>query len=219
MKNMPAGIRATVEFGAGDVCPLTRLSKRADRPIYNRSTSVRPSDGDYSVTEFLTDVEDGDEIDGVRSVISYGSAHLYRRTHDEGVTCPCECLGLFGCPVERYFAQDGSLTLVFHADGYEQLQDVVGELRDRFPDVDIKRLVRSPTEGTTQDNVFVNRSKLTKRQFEVLQTAYEMGYFERPRQANATVVAESLDINPSTFTEHLAAAQTKLFEDILEDGR
>ena len=68
------------------------------------------------------------------------------------------------------------------------------------------------------DVVFVDRGKLTDRQHEVLRTAYDMGYFERPRGANATEVAASLDINPSTFTEHLLSAQRKLLGDVLEDG-
>lgn len=211
-----AGIRATVEFNSSGICPITQLSKSADNPIYTRSTSVCSDGAGCSVTEFLTDAESDEE--DMEPILSYGSTNLYRITHDDGVSCPCECLGVYGCPIERYFAQDGGLTIVFHADGYDQLQEAVGELRERFPDADIKRLVRAPTDEETQDNVFVNRSKLTKRQFEVLETAYEMGYFERPRRANATDIAAELDIDPSTFTEHLAAAQTKLFEDILEDG-
>jgi len=42
-----------------------------------------------------------------------------------------------------------------------------------------------------------------------------MGYFERPRDANAGAVAEALDIAPSTFAEHLAAAQRKLLDEAL----
>jgi predicted DNA binding protein len=49
----------------------------------------------------------------------------------------------------------------------------------------------------------------------VLETAHEMGYFERPRRANGTEVAAALDIDPSTFSEHLAAAQRKLLRDVL----
>jgi predicted DNA binding protein len=32
-----------------------------------------------------------------------------------------------------------------------------------------------------------------------------MGYFDSPRQSNATEVAESLGIGPSTLADHLAA--------------
>jgi hypothetical protein len=46
-------------------------------------------------------------------------------------------------------------------------------------------------------------------------TAYQMGYFEHPRESNATEVAESLDIRPPTFVEHLAAAQGKLLDDVV----
>ncbi|MFW6000412.1 MAG: helix-turn-helix domain-containing protein, partial [Halorubrum sp.] len=59
---------------------------------------------------------------------------------------------------------------------------------------------------------------LTDRQCEVLRTAYRMGYFERPRDANASEVADALDISPSTFAEHLATAQRKLLEEALAEN-
>ncbi|MGM0591630.1 MAG: helix-turn-helix domain-containing protein [Halobacteriota archaeon] len=215
---MPTGIRTTVEFATPDICPVTELSGRIDGAIYSRSTSVAPLESIESVSEFTVEATEGKSVEGREPIISYGSTHRYRVCHGEGVNCPCECLGKFGCPVERYVARDGVLTLVFHASDYEELQDIVAELRERYPAVDIKRLVRGPTEGEPRDDVFVDRSKLTNRQLEVLQTAYEMGYFERPRRANATEIAEALDIDQSTFSEHLAAAQAKLFDDLLEDG-
>jgi hypothetical protein len=50
----------------------------------------------------------------------------------------------------------------------------------------------------------------------VLETAHEMGYFEHPKRANATEVAEALGINGSTFAEHVSTAQSKILESILE---
>ena len=64
--------------------------------------------------------------------------------------------------------------------------------------------------------MFVNRGALTDRQLEVLETAHEMGYFERPKGANASHIAAALDISQSTLTEHLVTAQRKLLDDILE---
>jgi len=81
--------------------------------------------------------------------------------------------------------------------------------------MNVKRFVRSPVEESSHDHVLVDRGKLTERQLEVLDTAYEMGYFERSRRTNATAVAAALDIDPSTFREHLAAAESKLLEDVL----
>lgn len=219
---MLTGIRATVKFTTPDVCSLTEFTETADTAIDSISTSVSLPGSEGSVTEFLIDgdvdvdrLPDDTEFD---LVFSYETKHLYRIAHDGYASCPCEILGQFGCPIDRYFTENGELTVAFYAADFEQLQDVIAALRDRYPAVDITRLVRSPTVGTSRDDVVVNRAKLTRRQLEVLQTAYEMGYFARPRRANASDVAAELGIDPSTLTEHLAAAQSKLFADVLDDG-
>lgn len=210
---MPSGIQATVEFPTPNICPIVELSEAAETTIDSVATNVCPSDCTESVTEFSMDT-DGDDVD-ITPIFSHGSTDRYRLTHDDGVSCPCECLGQFGCPVARYVAQDGTLTIVFHAADYDQLQGVVAKLRDQFSDVNIKRFVQSPVGEQSQDSVFVDRSKLTHRQLEILETAYEKGYFDHPRQSNATEIAAELDINPSTFRQHLTAAESKILEDLL----
>lgn len=214
---MASGIRATVTFSAPDGCPIARHSARTESVIDRTSTSVSTAESTGSVTEYLA--EDAGDLEAADDAIfSYGSTALYRTSHDEPADCPCACLGSFGCPVHRYVADDGDLTVVFHAESFEQLQDVMATLRDRFPSVDVTRLLRPPLEGSPEEHVFVNRGKLTDRQLEVLETAYENGYFERPRRANATELAAELDISQSTFTEHLVTAQRKLLDDVFESG-
>ncbi|MFW5956520.1 MAG: helix-turn-helix domain-containing protein [Halorhabdus sp.] len=211
---MSQGIQAEVEFDTPDICPLVKLSAAAETTIDSVSTNVCSSDCKESVTEFSMN-SDGDlEVDAT-PIFSHGTSHRYRLTHDDGEDCPCEYLGRFGCPVARYVARDGTLSIVFHAADYDQLREVIGEVRDQFPEVDIKRFVQSPAEEQTRDRVLVDRSKLTRRQLEILNTAYEKGYFKRPRRSNATEIAAELDINPSTFREHLIAAESKILEDIL----
>ncbi|KPN30878.1 bacterioopsin transcriptional activator [Halolamina pelagica] len=148
-------------------------------------------------------------------MFSYGSADVYRVEHADD--CPCTCLGQFDCPVHRYLVSEGELTVVFHAETFEQLQEVTAALRDRFPSMDVQQLLQPPLSGTPEDRRFVNCGKLTDRQQEVLRTAYREGYFERPRAANATELAEQLGISQSTFAEHLTAAQRKLFGDVFDD--
>nr|WP_254862964.1 helix-turn-helix domain-containing protein [Halovivax gelatinilyticus] len=167
-----------------------------------------------SVSEFMADA-DVESDAPVEPILSYGQKTLYRTVH-ENFQCPCTCLGSYGCPVHRYVAVDGGLTLVFHAESFEQLQNVMAELRDRFPSVDVQRLLQPPLEASEDDQVFVNRGALTGRQREVLQLAYERGYFERPKRINATELAAELDISQSTVTEHLVTAQRKLFDDIFD---
>ncbi len=54
--------------------------------------------------------------------------------------------------------------------------------------------------------------QLTQRQRQVLELAVEAGYFERPRHNNTGELADALDISRATFTQHLRAAQRKLFD-------
>jgi predicted DNA binding protein len=98
-----------------------------------------------------------------------------------------------------------------------KLREVVGELDDIAEGVEVRYLVQSAAgeAGTDTDPTLVDRGRLTDRQREVLRTAYRMGYFEYPRSANATEVAEALGIGLSTLAEHLAAAQEKLLEELL----
>lgn len=212
---MSGGIRATVAFENPGDCPIAALSQSATGRIEQVSTSIALPAGDGSVTEFLARDADPERSD-IREVFDYGHATLYRTDHDGEASCPCEVLGQHDCPIHRYLVEDGTLTLVFHVEEFERVQTLMVDLRNRFSPVDVQRLLQPPLEGTPEDRVFINRGKLTGRQREVLETAYEMGYFERPKQANATEVADQLDIAQSTFTEHLMAAQRKLLEDILD---
>jgi DNA-binding CsgD family transcriptional regulator len=211
---MPSGIRATVEFTGHDVCPVVNISVAAETTVHSQTANVCPSGCSESVTEFTLEADRAPEGD-LTPIFSRGSTHRYRLPHDGEANCPCECLGEIGCPVTRYVAREGTLTVVFHAADYDQLQAAIGELRERFPEVNVKRFVRSPADGQPRDTVSVNRSKLTARQLEVVETAYERGYFERPRRANATEIAADLGINPSTFREHLTAAESKILGDVL----
>lgn len=208
-----------MKFTAPNDCPIARFSAATETVIDQTATSVGLPGAQGSITEFLADTEEttDDGESGSEPVFSYGTTDLYRTAHDGDIGCPCECLGQFGCPVHRYVAENGDLTLVFHAKDFEQLQSVTAEFRDRYSDIDVQQLLQPPLEGTPEERVFVNRGKLTDRQLEVVQTAYDRGYFERPKQANATEIATELGISQSTFTEHLVTAQRKLLGDVLED--
>lgn len=60
---------------------------------------------------------------------------------------------------------------------------------------------------------------LTQRQREVLETAYDLGYYEVPRAASATDIAAALDLDPSTVTEHLQRAERNLLTQHLSATR
>lgn len=54
---------------------------------------------------------------------------------------------------------------------------------------------------------------LSDLQREALRTAYEMGYFEIPRQTSLKTIAAELDISASSVSERLRRAHTQLIEE------
>ncbi|MFC7230595.1 bacterio-opsin activator domain-containing protein [Saliphagus sp. GCM10025308] len=71
---------------------------------------------------------------------------------------------------------------------------------------------RRTTSGFTADMDEI----LTDRQREVLQTAYESGFFESPRERTGSEISEALGVSQPTFNNHLRAAQRKFFELVFE---
>jgi len=58
---------------------------------------------------------------------------------------------------------------------------------------------------------------LTERQYEVLERAYEAGYFETPKEMSGSALAESMDISTSAFHDRLRAAERALFSWLFEE--
>lgn len=56
---------------------------------------------------------------------------------------------------------------------------------------------------------------LTSRQREVIETAWEMGYYEVPREVSAADVATEVGLETSTVNEHLQRAERNLLKQIL----
>ncbi|WP_135829165.1 helix-turn-helix domain-containing protein [Halorussus halobius] len=62
----------------------------------------------------------------------------------------------------------------------------------------------------------VVRERLTDRQYEVLETAFEAGYYDWPRECTGQEVAETLGITSATFSQHVHAAERKLLATLFE---
>nr|WP_305149289.1 helix-turn-helix domain-containing protein [Halobellus litoreus] len=56
---------------------------------------------------------------------------------------------------------------------------------------------------------------LTARQREVIQTAWEMGYYEVPKAVSAKEIATELELDSSTVNEHLQRAERNLLKKLL----
>ncbi|QFU82753.1 helix-turn-helix domain-containing protein [Natronorubrum aibiense] len=217
---MASGIRAEIKIDDPTNCVVTAASAAAQGQVQSVSKSTNPNAPTRVSEEFMLEAETYPESFDtdveLSPVFSYGSSSVYRFTRDLGRGCPCECIEGHDSPVIDVRTRGSSLFLTFHASDMASLQAIIGDLQDRYSNLDVQRLLQSQQDHSEQHLVFVDRSELTARQLEVLETAHRMGYFEHPKRANAGEVADALDISGSTFTEHLAAAQTKLLDSILE---
>lgn len=218
------GIRAEVRIDSPPECLVAAASQATGTESTSVSwTGSTEEDGEV-VEEFLLESWTGDqppEIDGPTEDLEvsfrYDSMTAMRFHRSVDRTCPCEFIEQFGSPVREVFARDGSLVVVFHVPSIERLQDILAGLKETWSDISVDRLLRSDGARDVKKMVLVDRGELTERQREVLLTAHEMGYFDYPKRANAGEVADALDINPTTFSEHLSAAQRKLFDAIVSD--
>ncbi|WP_459194494.1 bacterio-opsin activator domain-containing protein [Halosimplex sp. J119] len=60
--------------------------------------------------------------------------------------------------------------------------------------------------------------RLTEKQRAAVETAVFAGFFDWPRTSTGEDVADRLGVSPATFTQHLRAAERKLFEALFRDG-
>ncbi len=206
-----------VELAVGDPgdCPVAEASAAAGRARCIARASAPNREGrieEEFVVEGETDLSDGTATEAA----TYDGRTVYRFSRQPEQPCACDAVEASGHPVSEIRAAEGTLVVTFHAPDFERVRDVVDDLRERFGGVSLRRLTRT-AERPTEELVFVDRSRLTARQREVLRTAHRMGYFDYPKGANAGDVAEELDISPSTLSEHLGAAQRKVFEALLRD--
>jgi predicted DNA binding protein len=216
---MPDGVRAELAVHEPANCPLAALADESDAPLTDVTWARRAG----SVAEEFRVTSDAAEaaaaLDAVTPVVDVGEERVYRIERDPDATCACEIVESLGSPVADVRLRDGTLVLTLHLESVERLRTVVGELAGAADRVELNYLVATGegTAGDDGDPTVVDRSRLTDRQREVVRTAHRMGYFAYPREANATAVADELGIGPSTFAEHLAAAQRTLLDDLLRE--
>jgi predicted DNA binding protein len=210
---MSRGIRAEVHVERPGDCQVAAVSSAGDVLDVVRS----PTGPDELTVEVTLD-RNGDVPDLPEPVFELDTEAVYRLHKNGEGECVCQFVERLGSPVRDVAVADGTVTVCFLAADLDSLQYVIRGLKERFGGVSICRLTRSESTRCADDLVYVDRSSLTERQREVLQVAHERGYFDHPRGANACEVADHLDIAPATFGEHLAAAQRKILDAVLDDA-
>ena len=113
--------------------------------------------------------------------------------------------------VRSVVAENGQIRIGTVVDRIEKVATVESIINAFFEDATLvgKKRCEEPmyTKPWFRHEVF---NTLTPKQQQVLEVAFQSGYFERPRACSAETIADTLGITTSTFHQHLRTATAKL---------
>lgn len=127
-------------------------------------------------------------------------------TDETKILTPAE----FGLRVLDATGVDGGWHIRVHASERSHIEGFLRYCREENVQCHLKK-VYSTHNGAGAADGTGGGLQLTERQRDVALTATEMGYFES-EGANATEVADALDISRSTLSSHLRAITAKMYE-------
>jgi len=198
-------------------CPYRELSERfPDLTIREWYLS------DCQVLEITSDTAASDDL--VEAVEKLGTV-LHRSDGDSGVhvvTQACLC-SLEDSIIQRFEAHNCLYQPpTVHRHGWEQYRVIafdetdIQSLHDELDaDREIEVLSKTGLKNSQVPHSMLAPvaqlfGELTNRQLAALQIALENGYYEQPRQASTSELAEETTVARATFEEHLRKAENKL---------
>ena len=122
----------------------------------------------------------------------------------------------------------GVRTLTGYLSTGSALPNLLADLRSAFEHTTVNSVTSNALAVSTMSTNRVHTTTeaqllepLTNRQREILSHAFDSGYFDEPRAASATELADRFGIARATFSQHLRAAQRKLLEGLFteEEGQ
>ncbi|QLH82976.1 bacterio-opsin activator domain-containing protein [Halosimplex pelagicum] len=132
--------------------------------------------------------------------------------------CPAMSLAEHGALPRQVRSADGVGRITAEIPPPYEASTVIDSFLDDTPEAELASKRRVDSVTPIFSNVAFEealRVYLTDRQREVLEAAFDAGYYEWPREATGEEVAEGLGITSATFSEHVHAAERRLFSALL----
>ena len=125
-----------------------------------------------------------------------------------------------GGSLEEAVIESGDYRLTLHLSPTTDVGHIIDTVQENYPTAQMvaRRQIERPAAPAGRLHEVLDAG-LTERQLASLLAAYHAGFFEWPRDVQAESVAESLDIAPPTFSQHLRKAERKVFDALLSEGR
>ncbi|QLG48448.1 PAS domain S-box protein [Natrinema halophilum] len=121
-----------------------------------------------------------------------------------------------GGAIEDVVIEDGDYQMTIYLAPGADVRRVIDVVQSAYPTAELLKHRQMTRRDTTAERIQdVLSVDLTDRQQATLEAAFHAGFFEWPRDATGEEVAESLDIAPATFHQHLRRGQQKVFASLL----
>jgi predicted DNA binding protein len=206
-----------VEFTVGTKgCPLVKLTEKFPEISVEYVDMATLPEGSF-MEEFLIRGPRADEFE--RALQGSQALNQFRKVErlKDGSLCQGvlkgNCIRSFlasrGWIPTAAVAVNGREAITMHVDDRKQLKTLMDEVKQRYPDFELTRLVPGDV-GHRNSEEFLESVGLTAKQREALRAAHLMGYFDSPRGKSASDIAAELNIDRSTFSRHLRIAMRKI---------
>lgn len=113
----------------------------------------------------------------------------------------------------RIVLQKREFEVVVTVRNWEQFRSLADELEESLGAFELQSVNQIDTPGEPLDSGRITEAlttKLSHEQLAILETAYEMGYFDVPRTASTVDIGEKLNVSQSTVSERLRVAERNL---------
>jgi HTH-type transcriptional regulator, bacterioopsin transcriptional activator and related proteins len=117
--------------------------------------------------------------------------------------------------IEQAVIKGGDFQLTTHFAPSTDIRQVIDAVEAAYSQVEMLR--RRQISCSPDDPQRIQQqllTDLTDRQRATLDASYHAGFFEWPRNSSGEEVAESLNVAPSTFHQHLRKAERKVFDSL-----
>lgn len=191
-------VHATIELWCNDHCDLLRVQGDPDGVLRERVNDL------IGVQESMT--ENGNEV-----LITESCLERHEATMIDTFLSRHNCLML---PPLRY--ERGYKTCRVLALNPENLTEFYHDILDRA-NVEVKSKREVTALGGTEplSNAEREGPSLSPRQRETIITAYELGYYDIPRETTTEEIADAIGVQRRTAEQHIRRAEDKLVESVI----
>jgi len=134
--------------------------------------------------------------------------------------CPAQDLVELGAIPQAVIGENGEGYIVVEIPPDEETSSIIERFLDDHPSATLaakETKERSTPLFTTEELELAVDQRLTERQQELLQAAFEAGYYEQPSETTGAELADEFGISSATLSQHLAAAERKLISILVQD--